>query len=205
MDPQLITILLLLAGVALIFAELFVPSGGMIAIMCVGCFAGSVYFAYKSWYATSPVLFGAYVASLAVVIPSSMYGAFQLLTKTSLGNRVLLRAPTAEEVTPYQRETARLQAFVGQHGTALSLMTPGGMVLVHGERLHAVADAIMIESGTAVVVTGVDGTRVVVQVATANPTTPHGDASEGAPTGEGDAAPPSTTIDEDSDELNPFV
>jgi membrane-bound serine protease (ClpP class) len=162
MDPQLIAILLMLAGIALIFAELFVPSGGTIALMCLGCFAASGYYAYQAWFHSAPVYWWSYLATVAVVIPASLVAAFQLLTRTSLGNRMLLAAPTPEEIIPYQAEQDRLTALIGREGTAINLMTPGGLVNLDGERLHAIADGLMVEPGTQVKIVAVRGTRVVV-------------------------------------------
>jgi len=166
MDPQLLVPIFLLLGIALIFAELFVPSGGAISVMCACSFLASGYYAYTSWYENSPFYWWAYVASIAMLIPASVVGAFQLLTKTSLGNRVLLPAPTLEEVTPYQAEQARLESLIGQQGKALNLMTPGGMVLVNGERLHATGDGLMIEADSLIEVVAVRGTRIVVRKVT---------------------------------------
>jgi membrane-bound serine protease (ClpP class) len=42
-------------------------------------------------------------------------------------------------------------------------MTPGGMVLVQGERLHAESDGSLIAAGTEIEVFGVKGTRVLVR------------------------------------------
>lgn len=196
MDPQVLAIVLLLAGLALIFAELLVPSGGIIAVACVMCLAGSIYFAHRAWSTSNPILFWVYLSSLLFIIPGTLYGAFQLLTRTSLGNRVLLQAPTSEEVTPYQHEVARLRGYIGQHGKALSLMTPGGMVIVDGERLHAVARSIMIEAGADVTVIGVDGTRIIVQPRTAEePDQPIADDSSAS----GDSSDSG-----EIDRLNPF-
>jgi len=163
MDPQLLVFAFFFAGILLIFAELFVPSGGTIALMCACCFLISGYYAYQSWYAAYPFLWWLYVGAIIILIPAAIFGAFQLLTRTSLGNRMLMPAPTLEEVTPYQDEQARLERLIGQQGRALNLMTPGGMVLVNGERLHATSDGLVIEADSLIEVIAVRGTRVVVR------------------------------------------
>ncbi|WP_437230086.1 NfeD family protein [Planctomicrobium sp. SH661] len=163
MDPQLLVLIFLLAGMALIVAELFVPSGGVIAVMCACCFLISGYYAYQAWYVNYPVYWWLYIGAVVIIIPATIIGAFQLLTRTPLGNRVLMEAPTLEEVTPYQAEQAHLESLIGQRGRALNLMTPGGMVLVNGERLHATGDGLMIEANSPIEVVAVRGTRVVVR------------------------------------------
>jgi len=163
MDPQFLVLVFLLAGIILIFAELFVPSGGAIALMCAFCFLVSGFYAYRSWYETAPLYWWSYVAAIVVLIPSTVIGGFQFILKTPLGNRVLMPAPTTEEVTPYLEEQARLEKLIGHQGEALNLMTPGGMVLVNGERFHASSDGLLIEAGTPVEVVEVRGNRLVVR------------------------------------------
>ena len=52
---------------------------------------------------------------------------------------------------------------MGEFGRALTLMNPGGMVLVAGERLHAVSEGQVIESGTSVEIVEIRGNRVLVR------------------------------------------
>lgn len=167
MDPQILVFVLLVAGVVLIFAELFVPSGGAIAVLCACCFLGSGYFAWQAWGRSTPIYWYSYLASVAVLIPASIYGALHLLSNTRMGDRVLLAAPREDEITPYQQEQQRLAALIGVRGVALNLMAPGGLVRVGHERLHAIADSLIIESGAAVVITGVRGNSVLVTLAPA--------------------------------------
>lgn len=165
MDPQILVLLFLLAGIALIFLELFVPSGGAIAVVCASCFFASAYYAYQSWYENHPVYWWLFVCSGLILIPASVITAFQLLIRSPIGNRILMAAPTLEEVTPYVEEQARLESLIGQRGRALNLMTPGGMVLVNGERLHASSEGLLIEADETVEVVAVRGMRIIVRPA----------------------------------------
>lgn len=163
MNPELLVFLFLAAGIFLIFLEFVVPSGGMIAVMCVCCFAGSAWFAYKAWYVAHPGVWWVYLTGMIALIPATIYGVVHLLQNTSLGNRILLSAPSEQEVTPYQKEVDYLSSLIGKRGRALNLMTPGGMVLVGNERLHAITDGLMIEPNTEIEIVSVRGTRVVVR------------------------------------------
>jgi membrane-bound serine protease (ClpP class) len=163
MDPQLLAIALLLAGFLLIIAEFFIPSGGTIALMCVACFVGSFYYAYKAWYHESPLYWWGYVASFLVMVPGSIWGGLRILTHTRLGDRILLRAPDLADVTPYQNEAEQMSKYLGQRGKAMTLMSPAGMVLVNGERLHASSEGMLVEAGTEIVVANVTGTSIFVR------------------------------------------
>ncbi len=163
MTYEALALLLMAIGFALIVAEVFIPSGGLLSILCVVTFSSSVWSAYKAWYGVSPWLFWTFVAALVILIPLAVVAAFRFLERSAFGRKVLLRGPTQAEVTPHRDEVSRLTALVGQKGQALTLMTPGGMVEVLGERLHAESDGSLISSGTCVEVVGVKGTRVLVR------------------------------------------
>lgn len=160
-----LALLLMVVGFALIVAEVFIPSGGMILVLCIAAFVASIWCAYKAWWVGSTHYFYVYLASLGVLIPGAVVGLFRALERTSLGNQVMLPAPSADELTPHQAEVDRLTSYIGKRGVALNLMTPGGMVRVAGERVHASTEGLVIQPGTPVEVIAVKGTRVIVRTA----------------------------------------
>lgn len=161
MDYQMMAIILLFVGLALMLAEFFIPSGGMISVICVICFVTSIWAAYQAWWPTS--YFWIYIVSLIAIVPSTLFGVLRLLESTSLGNRVLLTAPDQQDVTPYQAEQARLQALVGQTAKTVTQFNPGGMLVVEGERLHAFSEGLLIPAGEDVVIAEVRGNRLMVR------------------------------------------
>jgi len=183
MDPQTLVFVLVFAGIVLIFAEVFLPSGGIIGVMCLCCFIAATYCAYQAWYHTTPSYWWGYLGSVAVIIPTCVIGGFQILVRTPLGNRILLRAPTTEEVTPYQKELQHLNSLIGKQGIALTPMTPGGLVSVNGERIHAVSDGMSVEQNVPIEIVAVRGTRVVIRQVDPEPS---GDFSELAGQDRGD-------------------
>lgn len=162
MDPSHLAVLLLILGLALLVAEFFVPSGGMITIMAIVSLVSSVWFAWQAWGASSPSWFYAFLVVLLVSLPSALGGTLYVISNTRLGSHVLLEAPRLEEVTPYQREQQRLQQLVGKRGRTLTLLNPGGLVLVDGERVHSETPGLMLDPNVDVEVIAVKGTRVVV-------------------------------------------
>lgn len=164
MDYQFFAILLLMVGFALIVAEIFLPSGGLILIMCVIAFVASFWCAMKAWYGVSPTIFSIYVAAVVLLIPSVIIGTFNIFPRTPMGKR-LIGAPTTEEVTPYIEEQAHLASLIGRIGKTVSPLIPGGLVSVDGERLHAFSEGVLIDAGVDVEIMDVRGTRVVVREA----------------------------------------
>jgi membrane-bound ClpP family serine protease len=173
MSYEYLAIVLLVVGCGLIVAEVFIPSGGMILVLCVVTFLASIWCAYKAWWGVSTAYFSTYVAGLLLLIPAVLMGIYKLLNDTRVGDRILLAAPDLDEVTPYQNELARLEQLVGHPGTAVTPLTPGGMVNVSGERLHAFTEGMLVEPGSDIEVIAVRGNRVLVRPRTAasiNPT-----------------------------------
>jgi membrane-bound serine protease (ClpP class) len=164
MSPEFWAILLLVIGCGLIVAEVFIPSGGTILVLCVLAFVGAVWFAYKAWWGTSPGYFGTFIVVMVLLIPGVIIGVFRVLSNTRVGDRILLAAPDLRDVTPYQAEQAHLSQYIGRTGTTLTLLNPGGLVNVNGERLHCFSEGIMIEPGSEVEVVEVRGTRVLVRL-----------------------------------------
>ena len=166
MNYEFLAILLLILGCGLIIAEVFIPSGGMILVMCVISFVTSFWCAYKAWWGDSPVYFTSYVVSLIVLIPAVLVGLYKVLNDTRVGDRILLSGPELQDVTPYQHEEARLSQYLGRRGQTITLLTPGGLVRIDGERLHAFSEGVMIQPGADVEIVAVRGTRVLVREVT---------------------------------------
>jgi membrane-bound ClpP family serine protease len=165
MEPSYLAIALLVLGLTLIICEVFIPSAGLIAGFATLCFAGSVVAAYMAWWYDKPTYFAIYLLALVVLIPSAVSGALYVLPQTEFGKQVLLEAPDLEEVTPYQEEQRQLQRLVGHVGKTLTLLNPGGLVLVDGTRQHCESEGNLLEAGVPVEVIAVKGNRVVVRPA----------------------------------------
>lgn len=164
MDYSHIALLMAAVGIAVLIAEIFIPSGGVLSVIMLVCLGVSIYCAAKAWWGTNPTLWWTYLLTLLVLIPVTIGTAFTVLPHTSLGKTVLLEAPEPDEVVPLSEE-ARLQQWVGQHGTAVTPLTPGGLVLVSGERVHAVSEGMIVERDQEVEIVAVRGLRLVVRPA----------------------------------------
>lgn len=163
MEYSHLAILLLIVCLVLLVAEVFIPSGGMILVTAGVCLTASVWFAWKAWWPDYPLAWWAYLGSVVIAIPAVVGGGLYLFPRTPMGRRVLLDAPNLEDVTAHAEEAERLQQLVGRRGQSMTLMNPGGIVLVNGERHHCESEGLLIEPRTEVEVVGVSGTRLVVR------------------------------------------
>lgn len=158
-DAGILATVMLLVGLFLLGLEFFVPSFGMILIAAVISLIVSFWSAYKAWWGVSPGFFWTYIILLTAGIPGSLMGAITLIRKTPLGNRMILKpVPVNESPGP-----GPLDHLIGKAGVSQTLMTPGGIVLIDGERLHSESLGMLIEPNSPVVAVAIRGNRVVVR------------------------------------------
>ena len=165
MDYEHYAALLALVGLALIVAEIFIPSGGLILIAAVLSFLASVWCAWEAWNETL-AYFWSFLGALVLLIPGVLIGAFYYFPRTEFGRRILLEAQSLDELTPFAEEEAFLSQLIGRIGTTITLLNPSGMVLVDHERLHCESRGMLIEADTDVEVIAVKGNRLVVSIQT---------------------------------------
>jgi len=166
MEPAyipLLALLLLMIGLALLAAEIFIPSGGLLLVAAVICISGSIWFGWQAWGQDSRPTFWIFIGSIVFLLPMTVGAAFYVLPRTSFGRRILLEAPSLEEVTPYAEEEQHLMQMVGLTGNTLTMLNPGGLVLVENERMHCESEGVIIEQGELIKVVAVKGNRLVVR------------------------------------------
>lgn len=152
-------VFLYFAAAALIVAEVFVPSGGLLALCTIACVAGGVTIFFKH----SAAAGWAGVAIAVVMIPSVLVGAYKVFPKTRLGKNTLLTPPERElgDAIP---DTGQLKELMGAVGTVITTMRPVGMCDFSGRRVECVAESGYVERGRKVKVIRVESTQLTVRV-----------------------------------------
>jgi membrane-bound serine protease (ClpP class) len=167
MDSSIWAIALLLTTLVLLFLEVLIPSGGLIFFAAMVCLIGSVLAAWDAWWGSNSVYWWIYVASVCVLIPTSVGMAIYTWPYTPIGRKA--EPPSEEEVTPYLEEQRRLERLVGHLGEVITPLNPAGIVRVDGQKLHANSEGLLIATGETIRVLAVQGNRVVVRRAEAPP------------------------------------
>lgn len=152
-------IVLLLAGLALMLLEAFLPSGGVLGVLAVFAVLAAVGLAYFS----GPIEGTLLLVAAVVATPAIIFFALKWWPNTPIGRRILLGAPTSEDVLPDSPSRRGMRELLGKVGRAKSLMLPSGAILVDGKVIDAVSEGMAIESGQAVRVVEVRANRVVVR------------------------------------------
>ncbi|UCG56921.1 MAG: hypothetical protein JSU70_18910 [Phycisphaerales bacterium] len=151
-------VFLFLACAALIIAEVFVPSGGLISICALACLAGGIVIFFQ--HSTVAGWIGVGVA--AVMIPSVLVIAYKIFPKTRFGKSVTLTPPErqAGDAVP---DTSELKELLGQVGVVLTPLRPVGMCDFSGQRVECVAESGYVDKDEKVRVIDVESTQVTVR------------------------------------------
>lgn len=156
-------ILLTLAGFVLMVMEIFFISFGALAVCSAVCIVAADVLAYK----VSPGFMGLLIAVQVVAIPLVLKGALALLPRLPFGRGMLLSAPQAQPSTG----VAPAAHLLGREALALTELRPGGFAQVGDERLSVVLESGLAAPGTRLIVTAVEGYRILVRPAD-GPTSP---------------------------------
>lgn len=162
-------ILLTLAGFVLMVMEIFFISFGALAVASALCIVAADVIAYR----VSPVFMGVLIALQVVAIPLLLKGALALLPRLPFGRGMLLNVPTPQPGAGVAPATHLL----GREALALTELRPGGFALVGDERLSVVLESGLAAPGTRLIVSSVEGVRIVVRPADAATPSPSSGAS----------------------------
>lgn len=148
---------LLIAGVALLCAELAVPGFGIFGIASLFCFSGGAYFILGGGTPALMLLGGFYllaalvVAFLCVYLPrESKWNPFVLWTKQK----------NSEGYTGGEN----LSALLGKSGTTLTTLRPAGTVLVEGRRYDACSLGDYVPKEERISIVKVEGSKIFVDL-----------------------------------------
>ena len=155
----LFAVFLYVACAALIVAEVFIPSGGLLSICALACVVGGVAIFFRI--SSTAGWLGIVVA--IVMIPLLLAGAYRLLPKTRFGRNVILSGPVRERGDAIP-DTAELTKLLGQVGRVLTPLRPVGTCDFSGRRVECVAEAGYVQKGATVKVIRVEGTQLTVLV-----------------------------------------
>jgi membrane-bound ClpP family serine protease len=144
---------------ALIVAEVFIPSGGLLAVCATASLVGGLVLFFRhsdlaGWIGIAVALF---------MVPSLLVLAYKLLPHTRFGRRVLL-APPVRQRGEAIADAPELVRLPGRTGRVLTPMRPVGTCEFDGRRVECVAEDGYVPKGKVVKVVRVDGTQVTVRV-----------------------------------------
>jgi membrane-bound ClpP family serine protease len=155
-------------ALALLVVELFVPSGGLIGVLCGACAVGSLimFFRYDTTWGFAVAV--AYV----ILTPVAAVFIFKLWLNSPLARVMILGGtPGGDDAAAAERESEEqrrhrleaLRALIGAEGVAETALRHVGTVRIGGERIDGLAESGIIAAGTPIVVTDVYDNQIKVR------------------------------------------
>jgi membrane-bound ClpP family serine protease len=151
----LIPVILQLAGIVIIIAEIIIPSGGILSILAIGIFAYSLYMVFTT-------------ISIAAGMVFLIIDLITIPVLLIIGIKFIARSPVTLKETLSREQGVTSQSedmnqFLGLEGTALTDLRPAGMASISDCRTDVVTRGEYLEKGTPVVVIKITGNQIVVK------------------------------------------
>jgi membrane-bound serine protease (ClpP class) len=152
-----IVLLLFLAGLALLFCELFIP-GGILGIFGLLSIGGSIFLAFRDY----SDMAWAVLAGELLILGVGVVVALRVFPHTPIARKLTLRREfDANE--GFTSASSGLEDLAGKEGVAITTLRPAGIALIDGRRMNVVTDGEFIEKDSPLTVVEVEGSRIVVR------------------------------------------
>lgn len=159
MDYWALAIILLTISFGMAVLEVFFPSGGVLGFLSIAAMVGAAILGFQSGAYVGAGVLGTGLVGLPVVVVF----ALRYLPSTIMGRKLMLKAPTSDEVLPHGRRENFLKNLIGQRGIAKTIMLPAGAITINNRTIDAVSEGMVIEVGQTIQVIESRGNRVVVR------------------------------------------
>lgn len=156
----LFAIFLYFVCAALLVAEVFVPSGGLLSVLALLALAGGV----AIFFGQNAALGWTGIAIAIVMIPIVLISAYKMLLKTKFGQEVTL-APVDRSPGEGVPDSSILKEMQGASGKALTALRPVGMCEINGRKVECLSQTGYIEKGSQIKVVRVESSQVTVRQA----------------------------------------
>jgi membrane-bound ClpP family serine protease len=150
---------LIVIGLLLLAAELFLPTAGIVGVLGVAAVIAGVTIAFSY---SSTQGFVAVVIVL-ILVPSVGPLLMHYVPKTALGRRFFLVGPEEDATVAQMPVNLELEQLYGRYGKTVSPLRPSGVVNFDGRRVDVLSEGPQIEPGQWVKVIEVKAGRVVVR------------------------------------------
>lgn len=157
--------LLVASGLVLLVLEIFViPGFGFAGVLGIGALLAGLSLSLIGGGATwefVAIAIGRVLISVLLALAASL-ALLRYLPRLPFGKQLILDTGLAAG-EGYASAPERDSSWLGKPGTVFSPLRPAGIAEIDGERVDVVSDGEFIEAGMPIIVTRVDGNRIVVR------------------------------------------
>jgi len=155
-----LSLILIGAGLLLLLAELFLPTGGILFVVALIAIITGV--ALPFYYGdTSTGIFT--LVGVLIVVPALTAFALHYWPKTRMGRRMFQTGPEEDATIATMPVIAELELLRGRIGRAVSPLRPSGVAEFDGRRIDVLTEGMMVDEGTWVRCIDVKAGRVMVR------------------------------------------
>jgi membrane-bound ClpP family serine protease len=154
-DKLVLPIVLQLAGVLVVIAEVVIPSAGILSIIAAGLIGYSIYLVFTGISSAAGMVF---IAGDIIALPVVLVVGLKLLAKSPATLKTSLSRSQG-----FTSQSEELAGYKGKTGKAITDLRPAGAATIEDQRVDVVSRGEYIEKGASVLVLAVDGNRVVVK------------------------------------------
>jgi membrane-bound serine protease (ClpP class) len=158
-------LLLVTLGVILLLVEVFViPGFGVAGVAGIAALLGGLTLTMVGEGASAQAITGAVGRVSVSLVVALVFGLLlmRVMTRTPFARKLVLETDM-DATEGWESTPEREHRLVGARGHTHTALRPSGIADIGGERVDVVSEGEMIDPGTPIVVTRVDGNRVVVR------------------------------------------
>jgi len=148
-------IFLQMVGIIVIILEFIIPSAGLLAIIAIASLGYSIMLAFQ----LSDRIGIYFVIADLFLIPICIMIGSKLLAKSPLTLR-----KTLDKKDGVVSQDMELVKLIGKQGIVVNTLRPAGRAEIDGQSIDVVSTGEYIEKGEEVIVSEVDGNRIVVKL-----------------------------------------
>jgi membrane-bound ClpP family serine protease len=152
---------LIVAGLLLLVAELFIPSGGVLLVVSLRAIIIGVAMTFFS--SEDPTTGILTMIGVFVAIPVIVGVMLHYWPKTRMGKRFFLNSKQSDATIASMPVNLELEQLRGRFGRAVSALRPAGVVDFDGRRVDTITEGMMVEPGQWVRCIDVKAARVIVR------------------------------------------
>jgi membrane-bound ClpP family serine protease len=158
-DNLILAYALILLGLVLLVAELFIPTFGVLAAISVG----ALVFGLAITFANDTSIGFVTLVAVFIIAPALLAVMFNYAPKTRFGRRLFLTGPEEDETVANMPVNLELEQLRNRYGRAISDLRPAGVADFDGKRVDVITEGMMVAAGGWVRCIDVKAGKVVVR------------------------------------------
>jgi membrane-bound ClpP family serine protease len=165
MDHSFLAYVLVILGLVLMAAEVFLPTGGILFVLAIGALIAGIAMSFYSDTTQGMITLVAVFILIPVLGPILLH----IMPRTTMGQRFFLKAIEDDASVAAMPVNLELEQLRGRYGKTVSALRPSGITQFDGRRVDTMSEGDMIAPGQWVRCIDVRSGRVIVRPVSAPP------------------------------------